>query len=58
MDVLISMAAKHLLKDGLKVLQNHSIIDQLTIPGDGHPSGFTDTNTISSLVIKTASRNT
>jgi hypothetical protein len=51
-DVLVSIAVKLLMENGFSVLQNHSIIDQLPFPIDGHLSGFNATNTFSLLVVK------
>jgi hypothetical protein len=57
-DVLVTITAKLLLENGFNVLQDHSVVDQFSILGDGHLTGFTPTNAISSLVVKTTAWNT
>jgi hypothetical protein len=57
-DILVTIAAKILLENAFYILQDNSVINQFPILGDGHLTGFSPTNAIPSLVVKTAAWNT
>jgi hypothetical protein len=47
-----------LLENAFYILQDNCVINQFTIVGDGQFTGFSPTNAISSLVVKTTAWNT
>jgi hypothetical protein len=57
-NILITIATKLLLENTFYILQDNSVINQFSILGNGHLTGFLPTNAISSLLVKTTAWNT